>query len=710
MYKTNSKLADMPLKERIIHVLAAEVTALDKIRLIKRLQQEGMEKSQGRLVSTVLMNVGTNVNNKFTLKRSLWRVVSDNWPFYTDEERVMVRNNKSKVMQQLLDDSENSRSPDSDESFGRGVKRSFTEIDPTAKRARGDGHGRKMYTGAKIPAATNSIYGTMAAAGYNSSSSGYSSSTSSKHPDSRQSSTSPNIYALANGVQELSTTFNDDHGEHADQTGDNLFGINRDRYKISPNSRSTSVSPNNSSSPNQRVASNINLSPNMSSSTGRNSRNGFSNGPSPIRNGILQSSPSANMPSNNFVNRNHVSPNLRNSFTEMSIDNASSNQNAPDMPMFGVVEPVVDKYSSSSMGKNARDNKSKPSPSPSTNNRRNKNSNSIENQKVIPKDDHVPYHMQHNINDKAQQRFGSNNGEQPPPQPRISKKQLKINAREKEQARIKLEKEQVRINHEKEQARLNHDKEKARMEHARINHEKEQARINHEKEQARIKYGKEQARIKQEKEQARVNRREKEQSMVNRREKEQPMINHREKEQLRVGPQYPRASPHEREQPRFSPRERELSRISPRQREQPRISPREIEQPRVSPREREHPRISPNDREQPMVSPRQRTQNRSTPYDKDQSRISPREQEFSRISSRDREQSRISPREHLLVSPDRMDHQRVTAHDALNSRFSPRDQAPVSSRDQDRVSPPEESRISPRDDLSQHKNMAPNNR
>lgn len=292
MSNRNIKLMEMPLKNRIIHTLAAQPTALEKIRLVKRLQQEGMEKGQGKQVSTILLDVGKNVGNKFTLKHSLWSDVQDNWPFYTEEEKLVVQNKKKMMMKQphALDEKENRRSSDTD-LFGVGVKRPNTEdIDTTAKRPR---HGRKMYTGAKIPASTGGIHDTSADAGYYS-------STSSKHTDFRQSSISPHVYAPDSGAQKQSSIFKDDqtqtnHGfVQADQIDDNLLDL-LDGYENWEK---------------DGVSSNDHLSPDVPSNTGRNSRNQFSNGPRHIRNRSLQSSLSTDMPSNNFVNGNHVSPNL----------------------------------------------------------------------------------------------------------------------------------------------------------------------------------------------------------------------------------------------------------------------------------------------------------------------------------------------------------------------------------------------------------------
>ena len=117
-----------------------------------------MKNGDGRKITHVLQNVSSTVGRLYTLKRNIWnQVQEDDWPFYTDDERALVRANKLKAVQSLLQSGDdNSRSPDSDGSLqGRGIKRPQSVIDPTAKRSRGD--SRKIYTGTK-PATSSGPY------------------------------------------------------------------------------------------------------------------------------------------------------------------------------------------------------------------------------------------------------------------------------------------------------------------------------------------------------------------------------------------------------------------------------------------------------------------------------------------------------------------------------------------------------------------------
>jgi RNA polymerase II elongation factor ELL len=98
-----------PLKDRIIHLLA--VKSYKKPELINRLTKEGLKQKDRKLVMVVLPSVSSMKGNEYFLKRGIWNDVNEYWPFYTEEERQVMKRRKP----------QNLTPPGSDCSIGSGT-------------------------------------------------------------------------------------------------------------------------------------------------------------------------------------------------------------------------------------------------------------------------------------------------------------------------------------------------------------------------------------------------------------------------------------------------------------------------------------------------------------------------------------------------------------------------------------------------------------
>ena len=52
---------------------------------------DGLLEKDKKNVNNVAKLVATVVNCQYTLKRHMWNDISDEWPFYTDQERALFR-------------------------------------------------------------------------------------------------------------------------------------------------------------------------------------------------------------------------------------------------------------------------------------------------------------------------------------------------------------------------------------------------------------------------------------------------------------------------------------------------------------------------------------------------------------------------------------------------------------------------------------------
>nr|XP_045614848.1 RNA polymerase II elongation factor Ell-like isoform X2 [Procambarus clarkii] len=137
--KNNPELFRRPLRERIIQLLA--VKNYRKPEILNRLYNDGVKEKDKRLVTSVLNSVSQVKENIHHLSRHAWTEVKEDWPFYTEEEKEIVKRLKPQTLTPPSGDSGQSPTstlPLSPSSSSHGVKRPHEEpLDPTVKRPRG---------------------------------------------------------------------------------------------------------------------------------------------------------------------------------------------------------------------------------------------------------------------------------------------------------------------------------------------------------------------------------------------------------------------------------------------------------------------------------------------------------------------------------------------------------------------------------------------
>ncbi|EFN89784.1 RNA polymerase II elongation factor ELL2 [Harpegnathos saltator] len=89
------KITDLmrrPLKERLIHLLA--LRPLKRPEIYDRINKEGIREREKPIVMTLLRQVANMRDNSYHLLRHVWNDVQEDWPFYTEQERAMLRRRK----------------------------------------------------------------------------------------------------------------------------------------------------------------------------------------------------------------------------------------------------------------------------------------------------------------------------------------------------------------------------------------------------------------------------------------------------------------------------------------------------------------------------------------------------------------------------------------------------------------------------------------
>ncbi|CAH0553613.1 unnamed protein product [Brassicogethes aeneus] len=83
-------IARRPLKERLIHLLA--LRPFKKVELYERLMKEGLREKNG--MTSVLKQISFMKDNCFHLNRAMWNEVQDDWQFYTESEKQVLKRRK----------------------------------------------------------------------------------------------------------------------------------------------------------------------------------------------------------------------------------------------------------------------------------------------------------------------------------------------------------------------------------------------------------------------------------------------------------------------------------------------------------------------------------------------------------------------------------------------------------------------------------------
>lgn len=90
--QVNTEIMKRPLRERLIHLLA--VRPYKKLEILPRMNKDGLKEKDKKSITNLLREVSDCKNNSYELRRSMWNEVSEDWPFYTEQDRVIVRRRK----------------------------------------------------------------------------------------------------------------------------------------------------------------------------------------------------------------------------------------------------------------------------------------------------------------------------------------------------------------------------------------------------------------------------------------------------------------------------------------------------------------------------------------------------------------------------------------------------------------------------------------
>ncbi|XP_059080916.1 RNA polymerase II elongation factor ELL-like [Tigriopus californicus] len=91
-FKPHSEIMKRPLKERIIHLLA--VRPYKKPELLSRVTRDGIRDKDKKHITMILKQVSYMKDNCYFLLRHIWNDVSEDWPFYSEQERQAFRRRK----------------------------------------------------------------------------------------------------------------------------------------------------------------------------------------------------------------------------------------------------------------------------------------------------------------------------------------------------------------------------------------------------------------------------------------------------------------------------------------------------------------------------------------------------------------------------------------------------------------------------------------
>lgn len=90
--KRMSELMRRPLKERLIHVLA--LRPYKKPELYDRITREGIKERDRSTMSTILKQVAYMHDNTYHLHLYIWNDIQEDWPFYSEQDRAMLKRRK----------------------------------------------------------------------------------------------------------------------------------------------------------------------------------------------------------------------------------------------------------------------------------------------------------------------------------------------------------------------------------------------------------------------------------------------------------------------------------------------------------------------------------------------------------------------------------------------------------------------------------------
>ncbi|XP_068986727.1 RNA polymerase II elongation factor Ell isoform X2 [Bombus flavifrons] len=90
--KKVSEIMRRPLKERLIHLLA--LRPYKKPELYDRINREGIKDRERTAMPMILKQVAFMRDNTYHLHRYVWNDVLEDWPYYTEQEKTMLKRRK----------------------------------------------------------------------------------------------------------------------------------------------------------------------------------------------------------------------------------------------------------------------------------------------------------------------------------------------------------------------------------------------------------------------------------------------------------------------------------------------------------------------------------------------------------------------------------------------------------------------------------------
>ncbi|XP_067005383.2 RNA polymerase II elongation factor Ell [Anabrus simplex] len=88
----NPDIMKRPIRERLIHLLA--VRTYKKPELFDRMYKDGLRERDKKNMMEVLKQVASMRDNSYYLLRHVWNDVQENWPYYTEQEKQMLKRRK----------------------------------------------------------------------------------------------------------------------------------------------------------------------------------------------------------------------------------------------------------------------------------------------------------------------------------------------------------------------------------------------------------------------------------------------------------------------------------------------------------------------------------------------------------------------------------------------------------------------------------------
>lgn len=88
----NPDIMKRNIRERLIHILA--LRPLKKPEIFLKLNQDGVRKEERKCISQILTNISSMRDNVYCLHRHVWNDVQEDWPFYTETERQILKRRK----------------------------------------------------------------------------------------------------------------------------------------------------------------------------------------------------------------------------------------------------------------------------------------------------------------------------------------------------------------------------------------------------------------------------------------------------------------------------------------------------------------------------------------------------------------------------------------------------------------------------------------